>query len=56
MGEDPAVRWDRYIQLTQVETAFKALKSELGLRPIYHQLENRVEAPSWWPSSPTRFR
>lgn len=42
--EDPAVLWDRYIQLTQVEAAFKALKSELGLRPIHHQLEHRVEA------------
>jgi hypothetical protein len=44
VGEDPAVLWERYIQLTQVEAAFKALKSELGLRPIYHQLEKRVEA------------
>jgi hypothetical protein len=44
VGEDPAVLWDRYIQLTQVEAAFKALKSELGLRPIHHQLEHRVEA------------
>jgi hypothetical protein len=44
VGEDPAVLWDRYIQLTQVEAAFKALKSELGLRPIHHQLEHRAEA------------
>ena len=44
MGEDPSVLWERYIQLTQIEAAFKTLKSELGLRPIYHQLENRVEA------------
>ena len=43
-GEDPAVLWDRYIQLTQIEAAFKCLKSELGLRPLYHQLEQRVEA------------
>lgn len=43
-GEDPAVLWDRYIQLTQIELAFKCLKSELGLRPLYHQLEHRVEA------------
>lgn len=42
--EDPAVLWDRYMQLTQVEAAFKCLKSELGIRPIYHQLEHRVEA------------
>ena len=43
-GEDPAVLWDRYIQLTQIELAFKCLKSDLGLRPLYHQLEHRVEA------------
>lgn len=43
-GEDPAVLWDRYVQLTQVEAAFKMMKSELGLRPIYHRLELRVEA------------
>ena len=36
--------WERYIQLTQIEAAFKALKSEMGLRPIYHQLGHRVEA------------
>ena len=43
-GEDPEVLWDRYIQLTQIEAAFKCLKSELGIRPIYHQVEQRVEA------------
>jgi transposase len=42
--EDPGVLWERYIQLTQIEAAFKTMKSELGLRPIYHQLEHRVEA------------
>jgi transposase len=44
VAEDPAVLWERYIQLTQIEAAFKTLKSELGIRPIYHQLEHRVEA------------
>jgi transposase len=44
VAEDPAVLWNRYVQLTQIEAAFKSLKSELGLRPIYHQLEHRVEA------------
>jgi hypothetical protein len=44
LGEDPAVLWERYVQLTQIEAAFKTLKSELGLRPIYHQVEQRVEA------------
>ena len=43
-GEDPAVLWERYVQLTQIEAAFKTMKSELGLRPIYHQLGHRVEA------------
>jgi transposase len=45
VAEDPAVLWDRYMQLVQVEAAFKCLKSELGIRPIHHQLEHRVEAP-----------
>jgi hypothetical protein len=44
VAEDPAVLWDRYMQLTQIEAAFKCLKSELGIRPIYHPLEHRVEA------------
>ena len=34
----------RYMQLTQIEAAFKAMKSELGIRPLYHQLGHRVEA------------
>ena len=36
--------WRFYIQLTEVEGAFKTLKDDLGLRPIYHQLEERIEA------------
>lgn len=44
VGEDPAVLWERYIQLTQVEAAFKNMKSELGVRPIFHQLQRRAEA------------
>jgi transposase len=43
-GEDPAVLWQRYIQLTQIEAAFRTLKSDLGIRPIYHRREPRVEA------------
>jgi len=42
--EDPAKLWQYYIQLTQVEEAFKNLKGDLGLRPIYHQKEERIEA------------
>ena len=44
VAEDPTVLWDRYMQLTQIEAAFKCLKSDLGIRPIHHQLEHRVEA------------
>ncbi len=43
-GEKPEVLWERYVQLTEVEAAFKALKSDLAIRPIHHQLEKRVEA------------
>src|ERR1700677_1918335 len=44
VAEDPQVRWERYTQLTPIEAAFRTMKSELGIRPIYHQLEHRVEA------------
>jgi len=43
-AEDPAVLWTRYVQLTQIESVFRSLKSELGVRPIYHQLEHRADA------------
>jgi hypothetical protein len=43
-GEDPAVLWARYVQLTQIESVFRSLKSDLGIRPIYHQLEHRADA------------
>ncbi len=36
--------WTKYIQLTEAEAAFRALKSELSIRPLYHQLERRVKA------------
>jgi transposase len=41
---DPAQLWRLYIQLVEVEAAFKDLKGDLQLRPIYHQLEHRIEA------------
>ena len=44
VGEDPAVLWERYIQLAQIEAAFKAMKSELGIRPLYYPLGHRIEA------------
>jgi transposase len=43
-GREPAELWRFYIQLTEVEAAFKNLKGDLELRPIYHQLIERVEA------------
>jgi transposase len=36
--------WKKYIQLTEAEAAFRALKSELAIRPIFHQKEHRVKA------------
>src|SRR6266851_4896029 len=41
---DPSVLWTRYVQLTQIESVFKSLKSELCIRPIRHQLEHRADA------------
>lgn len=43
-GGDPTVLWSRYVQLTQIESVFRSLKSELGIRPIRHQLEHRADA------------
>lgn len=42
--KDPAKLWQYYIQLTEVEQAFKELKNDLSIRPIHHQLDNRIEA------------
>lgn len=41
---DPAKLWQFYLQLTEVEQAFKELKSDLAIRPIHHQLDHRIEA------------
>lgn len=35
--------WETYTMLTEVEAAFCSLKSELGMRPVYHQLEHRID-------------
>ena len=43
-GREPAQLWEFYIQLVEIEAAFKNLKDDLQLRPIYHQLQNRIEA------------
>lgn len=45
LTEQPAAQlWHLYIQLTQVEEAFKNLKGDLALRPLFHQREARIEA------------
>ena len=43
-GREPAELWRFYIQLVEIEAAFKNLKDDLQLRPIYHQREERIEA------------
>lgn len=43
-ASDPAQIWGFYLQLVEVEAAFKNLKSELSLRPIFHQIQERIEA------------
>lgn len=44
VGKAPEQLWRMYVQLTEVEAVFRALKSDLGLRPIWHWVEPRVEA------------
>ena len=41
---DPAKLWGFYLQLVAVEEAFKNLKGDLAIRPIFHQNEERIEA------------
>src|SRR5438093_1163028 len=43
-AEDPTFIWTLYVQLTQIEAVFRSLKSELDIRPIYHQKEDRIDA------------
>ena len=43
-GQNAEDLWTKYIQLTEAEAAFRALKSELAIRPVFHQLERRVKA------------
>ena len=40
--------WTLYVQLTQIESVFRSLKSELSIRPIGHQLEHRADADARW--------
>ena len=41
---DPKVLWNTYIQLTEVEDAFRTTKHDLGMRPIFHQKKDRTQA------------
>ena len=43
-ADTAAELWKKYIQLTAVEAVFRTLKSELAIRPLFHQLEKRVKA------------
>jgi hypothetical protein len=44
MAHEPDALWRFYIQLTEVEQAFKELKHDLAIRPIFHKTEERIEA------------
>jgi hypothetical protein len=44
VADDPALLWRCYMQLVEIEQAFKELKGDLAIRPIYHQLDCRIEA------------
>jgi transposase len=41
---DPKTLWSTYIQLTEVEDAFRTAKHDLGMRPVYHQKKERTQA------------
>jgi len=43
-AEDPAQLWKYYVLLVEIEEAFKTLKMDLSVRPIYHQKDGRIEA------------
>ena len=43
-GEDPAELWRSYMNLVRIEESFRTLKGDLGLRPVFHQLDERIEA------------
>ena len=43
-SQDPSQVWQKYLLLTHVEQAFKELKGDLAVRPIFHQKEERIEA------------
>jgi hypothetical protein len=44
VGKDPAELWSQYMRLVEVEEAFRNLKGDLGIRPIWHRDGQRIEA------------
>ena len=42
-GQDNATLWRTYIMLTELESVFRSLKTDLGLRPVLHRIDRRVE-------------
>jgi hypothetical protein len=44
VGEEASTLWKYYVQLVEVEQAFKTLKMDLSLRPVYHSKDQRIEA------------
>jgi hypothetical protein len=42
--QDPVKLWGYYLQLTEVEQAFKEIKNDRAIRPVYHQCDHRIEA------------
>jgi transposase len=42
--DEPARLWSLYLQLVSIEEAFKNLKGDLAIRPVFHQIESRIEA------------
>jgi len=43
-NQDPAELWRNYINLVRIEESFRNLKGDLGLRPIFHKVDSRIEA------------
>ena len=47
MDWDAGKLWRTYIMLTDLEAVFRSMKSELGMRPVYHKTENRTDGHLW---------
>ena len=44
IDEDPAALWKQYMLQGEIEQSFKEVKNDLGLRPVFHQTDDRIEA------------